>query len=539
MNSSATSITSGAAQLQRPWYPYVVAIYPLWFLYLRNLGQVSATAALDATLVALVITYLLILLATRLTGSRAVAALITSALFIAFYAYGPMHDVAVRIAVNDRGQNLQAIGRVFENHLSLSSLLMGVSGLVIWLFITRVDRASTRITGAGNVAAGTLGAILLIRLFSAVVRQHESEVHHDRASIEAGTRLSVLGYNPDIYYIILDGYARADVLAEHYGFDNSPFIDELERRGFEVTDRSNANYNHTFLSLASSLNFDYLQNFAADILADEDFLQGRRGFEPIAKRLQDNRAAQFLRTRGYRFVHLQSSSPETVRNPYADEQIQCSGRVFDDEYFRAVAEISWLRALAPGSLVTDDLAECHKLRLQALADQGGRPGPKFVFTHFLPPHHPYLFDRHGNVLRTVTISNQFDYQARLWEYKAGYLDQLQYMNTSMLEVIDRIRAQSKQPPIIIVQSDHGPNLKKDLTVEQARSLRIANFAAYLLPGAAPGTLPPDCAPVNQFRYLFNHYFAADFPILPSRIFFSEFKTPLQMIELPTSATGQP
>ena len=29
---------------------------------------------------------------------------------------------------------------------------------------------------------------------------------------------------PDIYYIILDAYARDDSLLEDYGFDNSPFL---------------------------------------------------------------------------------------------------------------------------------------------------------------------------------------------------------------------------------------------------------------------------------------------------------------------------
>lgn len=34
---------------------------------------------------------------------------------------------------------------------------------------------------------------------------------------------------PDIYYIILDGYGRADVLSSIHGFDNSEFIHALEK----------------------------------------------------------------------------------------------------------------------------------------------------------------------------------------------------------------------------------------------------------------------------------------------------------------------
>ena len=43
--------------------------------------------------------------------------------------------------------------------------------------------------------------------------------------------------HPDVYYVILDGYARADALATHYGYDNEPFLDALRERGFVVADQ--------------------------------------------------------------------------------------------------------------------------------------------------------------------------------------------------------------------------------------------------------------------------------------------------------------
>ena len=110
---------------------------------------------------------------------------------------------------------------------------------------------------------------------------------------------------------------------------------------------------------------------------------------------------------------------------------------------------------------------------------------------------------------------------------------MRYANRTLLEVLDRIIAESEHPPIIIVQSDHGPNLRDGLTLEQAMALRFANFAAYLLPGAAPQALPRNTAPVNQFRHLFNYYFEAGLPILADRNFVSEFRTPLQMHEVAT------
>ncbi len=58
---------------------------------------------------------------------------------------------------------------------------------------------------------------------------------------------------PAIYYIILDGYARSEVMRELFDFDNTAFLERLERKGFFVARGSNANYCQTPLSRSSSL----------------------------------------------------------------------------------------------------------------------------------------------------------------------------------------------------------------------------------------------------------------------------------------------
>jgi hypothetical protein len=65
---------------------------------------------------------------------------------------------------------------------------------------------------------------------------------------------------PDIYYIILDGYARSDAMRRLFDYDNSPFLESLERKGFYVARRSTANYCQTPLSPSSYLNMSYLNN---------------------------------------------------------------------------------------------------------------------------------------------------------------------------------------------------------------------------------------------------------------------------------------
>ena len=537
MNSAPQTTDARATASRWPWYPFVAAVFPPWFIYANNLGQVSAVSAVAVTGVVIAIVAVLQWVANRLTGSRHVGGLAALVVILVFYAYGPLHVLAVRLTHEPPiSPWLSAVPAPFTKHVVLTPVMIVLCVLLLLFVVKRLKSSAERLTGAGNFAAATLAVIMLVRIGTAHWHERTLQIDPAVAGAAAGNQVSSLGYNPDIYYIIVDGYARADMLRKHYGFDNSDFVNALEQRGFAVNDRSQANYYWTFLSLASSLNYDYLQDIAAPLFADPEATAARNSYDYVARLSQDNRAARFLRARGYRFVHIQSSTPPTSRNPYADEQLSCKTSMFEDEYFRALAEVTWLKAA--GSLATTDLAACHGERLQAVGDQARRPGPKFVFAHFLPPHHPYLFDRHGNVLKHVTVSNQFDFQARLWEDKHGYLEQLMYSNRTLLELIDRIRAESERPPVIIVQSDHGPNLVGGLSAEQIRDVRFANFAAYLLPDAPKDVMPRDCAPVNQFRYLFNHYFDARLPILPQRNFYSGYGAPMRMREVVAkSSTG--
>jgi hypothetical protein len=99
------------------------------------------------------------------------------------------------------------------------------------------------------------------------------------------------------------------------------------------------------------------------------------------------------------------------------------------------------------------------------------------------------------------------------------------MNLRMTHAVDQILAASPRPPIIIIQSDHGPTLESDVTPNEAMQIRFANLAAYLLPRAPQQLIPDAGSAVNQFRHIFNHYFNASLDILPSRHYFSEFDPP--------------
>jgi hypothetical protein len=74
----------------------------------------------------------------------------------------------------------------------------------------------------------------------------------------SGDTHGTLVSQPNIYFVLADGYGRTDSLRTYLGFDNSAAIEELEDLGFFVARKAQANYPMTFLAMSSVFNMDYV-----------------------------------------------------------------------------------------------------------------------------------------------------------------------------------------------------------------------------------------------------------------------------------------
>jgi hypothetical protein len=505
------------AMTRWPWYAPVFAAYPVLHIAAANPGQVDAPTLILAVFTTLVASLVLLFGLRPLLGNWIRAGLGTTWFALLFFAYGPLNawmtgmggepDEQVATAATWSGERLQVLH-------SLLWVLLLVFG---WILLRRMRAMPARLPAALNLVSGLMLALALFQWLASVDR------HGDAARAQAGAA-TIPENRPDIYFILLDGYARADVLGQYYGYDNGPFLAGLEQRGFQVATASESNYIWTFLSLASTLNMDFIQPLMGEALDPRGSDR-----ELVYRLLRDNRAASFLRARGYRFIHLQSTWGGTGSNPFADEFLPCGGGLFRDDFLLAVWEASWLRAF--GSSATMDLAGCHLRNFETLTALAREPGPKFVFAHFVPPHHPYLFNRQGTVLRNANLSNQFEFQKRLWEDREAYVEQLRFVNSRIGAVLDRLISDSAQTPVVLLQSDHGTNLRRGLKTDEHYRIRLANLNAVLLPGAPNDLMPENPTAVNLFRYVFDRYFDAGLPLLPDRRFVSPFQQPFNFTEV--------
>jgi hypothetical protein len=341
---------------------------------------------------------------------------------------------------------------------------------------------------------------------------------------------------PDIYYIILDGYGRADMLQAVHGFDNTEFVAALEQRGFFVGSSSQANYPRTLLSLSSSLNMQYLDSMSS-AMGDS------RLWWPVRDTVQHSQVRTKLESLGYKTVFFASSWDDTdiQDGDYYETPFKVKLNNFANSFLvftnlRIFQGIERFGLAWPSYDTHRELIRYGFTQLPAVASI---EGPKFVFTHIIAAHPPFVFDRLGNPVNPkypysfINPPASGDNEG----FRKSYIDQLLFVNREILTMIDGILDHSARPPIIILQGDHGPGITMDLNSIKDSCLfeRFSILNAVYLPGFDQDSIPMDLAPVNTFRLIFNHYFQTKLEILPNKQYFSANTDPYQFIEVTAQA----
>ncbi len=337
-------------------------------------------------------------------------------------------------------------------------------------------------------------------------------------------------YRPDIYYIIVDGYARADVLQELYQLDNSAFLAFLAERGFYVADQSRSNYIQTSLSLPSSLNFEYL-----DYLDKESWNR-----DPALELIKNSRVRALLKKAGYQIVAFSSGffyteirDADLYLSPYAIDLNEFEQLLIETTAASILVELKGL------DVPTFEYA-AHRKRVayqfDQLANVPDTGHPKFVFAHIIAPHPPFIFDRDGNPIepdQPYSIGDGSSFKGSREDYIRGYTNQVLYVNARLEKTLDAILANSKRPPVIIVQADHGPGLLLNWESADQSCIkeRMAILNAYYMPNGRTEHLYTSITPVNSFRVIFDTYLGTNFGLLEDKSYYSNLVRPYDFIDV--------
>lgn len=480
--------------------PILVASIPTLYHYGNNVEQLTLSSLFQMlvfNIVLGIVIYFALMLFHRFDGIKAATA---AFLFLIFFnAYGLLYRYLVHADV------------IRVRHYTFLPLILMLAIYAI-LLMTKLD-ASILVNVWKNLVllVGILVLFNLIHVVAAEVKRWKNNVSTAASDVQETVQLSQ--DSPDIYYIIFDEFEGFQGMRDYWHYDGvDSFVDFLEGKGFFVAEASHASSQETLDQMATRLNY-------------QEYVLGEVTFQTYFNDIADNRVMRYLKSKGYTTVAFDEkrmgfpaaksiqadyvyeygslSIPQGVVGPYG---------IYLDEFGALVLDNTILYAISQKYENNNQTVSQHKNMVYFTVDHIDSkefPSPKFVHIHLLLPHQPFVFDEDGNIMASDHYYN--------WNY---YIDSYKYSIKVAETLINKILLTSdpQNPPVIILQSDHGARNKQghraDDVILQDYPEELATlimFALYL-PGYDYSSLPQDIKPINTFPIVFNYLFDDDIPL---------------------------
>jgi hypothetical protein len=496
-----------------PFYPLLLSIYTILFFLVHNITQVDNHAADRLLLVFSIATLLLLILLRLVLRDFKRAGLVVFILMLIFFTYSHIRFVLL--------EKLPIFNKF--NILLPASMILMIAAFFAAMRLSRETLSSLSIYLNGIILTLVLYQVFL--LFNYEIRSNSNlrmvASRIQQSTVSIGQRNTPL---PDIYFIVLDGYARADVLQSRLNLDNSPFLDALRKRNFYVATCSMSNYAQTEQSFASTLNMMYLDNIISQINSSD---LNVFSFAPYIKK---NPVRQYFESLGYKTIAFytgfdwgewtdatyflgdpRSTTTTSIKSLIPFESIFLSRTIFaywmDELTFLGIRKTNQPAAFT-GNEVDRGITLYTLSELPVVAKLRS---PKFVFAHILLPHPPYVFGPNGE-------EGKFSDYDDINHYYLGYRDQILFANKSILTILDAILSQSKGNAFIVLEGDHGIVEYKDGTEH------MKNLSTYYFPDHNYSRLYPSITPVNSFRVILSNYFGQNYPPLKDLSYFSDLSS---------------
>jgi hypothetical protein len=504
-----------------PIFLLPIAVYPILSLLSANIREVYLLVATRPMILCLLFMGMLFGSLQFFFKDRGKSAIAAGIFFTYLFSYGHIYNALIEQGINKPNRLLGMIG-------------IAIIAATTW-FVKRSKKPTALFYGLNIFSI----ILILFPIFRIGNFMAAKGTIFDASPIPRGYQSTQA---PDMYYIILDGYSRADTLSK-IDFDNSPFLDELEEIGFYIAECSISNYRNTVNSIASALNMDYLwRSIPNEGEKDENTTLVYDGIKHSSIR-------QILEARGYKTIGFETG--------YAwlnltDAHTFLSPRInyFWSETLLPIEELfiqtTVLKPFVERGIITlnsktnDDTRGSQfqnhykivQYALDTLPSVAEMEGPKFVYLHLVVPHAPYIFLPDGSFNPNSDFYANPDGNGTGLTRELsieGYRNNLRFINNRIPDVVREIIEKSESPPVIILQGDHG------LIYEEYKT-NILN--AYYLPGSEYSTLYSTISPVNSFRIVLNEYFLdEDLPLVEDISIATDIGRPFRQTVAPTNAAN--
>ena len=491
-------------------HPFLISLLPVLFIYSQNTREISIQEIILPVLLILFGAVLLWLLARFIIKNNEKSAFIISLLLVLSFSYGHIY-----LLVDDFTLGNSDIGR--HRYLLIPFVISFVVGTY---YFVKTKIKLNKVTTIFNVFAGTFLAVILI---NAAIYNIENIDSFGSELITSNTSLSTADATietfppiqgeiknyPDVYFIILDGHMSSSSLKKFLGYDNQEFVSYLTNKGFNVNHKSYSNYDGSLYSITSTFNMRYLNFLIEDQI-------GQKVLHIPEKMIAENTIMQNFKSAGYKIINIQKPfEQEALSSSSLIDLVLCKRSKYIDSQLLSMTVKTSILVLLLEKWEEQDLRDTVLCGFSELPKQHQKfDEPIFVYSHILIPHPPYLFGPEGEPVSSVRPEG-----LESWENKEGYINAVKFANKKIKQVVDELLTDLENPPIIIIQADHGsqfdiePGEPSNENIEQMMS----TFSAYYLPGIEKNLSYDVITPVNTFRIIFNSYFNTDYDLLENKI----------------------
>ena len=505
-------------------HPFLVAIFPILIIYSQNIGRVEIEELFLPVIIIVGLTIGLYYFLKSILKNENKSAIIVTLILIMLFSYGHIYYLLNNVTIGefDIGRNIYLI--------PVFGLSLGIGILFTIKIKTALDNATTILNVISVVfilvAAGNIGFALVD--IASCEKCFAQEFFYNRTDFSSYFEPHKFSLSeeklPDVYYLILDEYARNDALLEYHNFDNSEITNFLTQKGFHVAKDSFANYPISMPSITATMNMRYI-NFLADEVGEE-----MRNNKPLNEKtyglLPDNQVIKNFKAMGYKMINFNTFAIHYHELPLADFGL-CNRtvNVLDNKLFDIIARTTIFGYFVE-RLWEDEMRKAIMCVFEEFSSVEEKfEEPVFVFAHVPMPHPPYIFGPNGEPTtpgKPLLLTDNPEHRDSDWNNKKQYVQQVQFGNKMMKKIVNEILSKEK-PAIIIFQSDHGVgwdiNWTEPSEDDAWERLRIFN-AIYFPDEEKREMLEDDRTLVNTFRIVFNSYFGSNYEILENKMYWA-------------------
>jgi len=458
-------------------FPFLLAFFPAWTIILKNYEQLIIQDII-ITLIIILLSVLIWIGIKKIIKNENKASLITGIGIGFFFYFGYIQDALKGIIIFEVPVNKTSI-------LFMISLIIFVISII---YLVKSKRSFESTVKIANIITITLILVVVVPIF-----------------IPAS-----FAEKPNVYHIILDEYTDNEILLKNFNYDNSNFIEFLNKNGFHIPEKMFSSYASTPLELDMILNMNYpiTKGWASE------------NYQSMNK----NSVMSIFSEQGYEII--ETNSMMRYKNfSNVDTKLCYDTKFINSEFLDQLLSKSIIRYFLEKHQEDSrrDTIKCTFDELNKISS--GSKKPFYIFSHMYVPHPPFLFGPNGE---HISPDRRDISGLQSWENQDGYTNQLIFATKQISIVVENI-IQNDPDAIIILQGDTGTltgtnqlSTKSFDDVYQEHSILYAirisdsNDLEYALP-------------INTYRIIFNSIFNVEYEYLEEKNYTFDSKGNIQDI----------